>query len=367
MKECVAFLLDFLPCDRLKEDAWEGDLNLMVRSYAPSLARRNACFSMGADPWTTDLDSVAQDVSYQACPSFEVASGDQPAYITDWITSLSAQKNIPGSPLAQDGPVLLFQPPSFSPKRTVLTLENVEGKKPGSIRTSPTIRAVSLSTGIPFFSTEKRQWITGLSGVERNQSCASQSLPPNLWDFADYLELILPDLQGWGFSDVAPYCGGTAQEKVKWLRLLCYQGHWAERLTAPSTVLLLAPSAWHPSASASTGFQEGWKNRVRTTNNWNDTWWPRAHLDPLSMRSLSPRISPTWIPWMSRLVQPCLCCCSWSWLTTFPRPYLSPPQPLAFSLTASFWNLFFSLNPHCISSFPRCVFFHSKIEILSPM
>lgn len=83
MKECVAFLLDFLPCDRLKEDAWEGDLNLMVRSYAPSLARRNACFSMGADPWTTDLDSVAQDVSNQACPSFEVASGDQPAYITD--------------------------------------------------------------------------------------------------------------------------------------------------------------------------------------------------------------------------------------------------------------------------------------------
>lgn len=156
MKECVAFLLDFLPCDRLKEDAWEGDLNLMVRSYAPSLARRNACFSMGADPWTTDLDSVAQDVSNQACPSFEVASGDQPAYITDWITSLSAQKNIPGSPLAQDGPVLLFQPPSFSPKRTVLTLENVEGKKPGSIRTSPTIRAVSLSAGIPLFSTEKK-------------------------------------------------------------------------------------------------------------------------------------------------------------------------------------------------------------------
>lgn len=57
--------------------------------------------------------------------------------------------------------------------------------------------------------------MTGLSAVERKSVMCSQSPPPNLCDSADYLELLLPDLQGWAFSDVAPYGGGIAQEKVK--------------------------------------------------------------------------------------------------------------------------------------------------------
>lgn len=43
-------------------------------------------------------------------------------------------------------------PPSqFSLKGTELTLESVESKKPGSIRTSPALLAFSLSAGIPLF------------------------------------------------------------------------------------------------------------------------------------------------------------------------------------------------------------------------
>lgn len=124
-------------------------------------------------------------------------------------------------------------PPSyFSPKRTVSTLESVEGKKPGSIRTSPALLAFSLSARIPLFPAGREAVNDRIVCCRKENSHVqpSQSLPPNLWDSADFLELLLPHLQGWAFPDVAPYGGGIAQEKVKWLRLLCCQTRWAKRL-----------------------------------------------------------------------------------------------------------------------------------------
>lgn len=54
--------------------------------------------------------------------------------------------------------------------------------------------------------------MTGLSAVEKKSHVQAS---PFLRTSDDYLELLLPDLQGWAFSDVVPYGGGIAQEKVK--------------------------------------------------------------------------------------------------------------------------------------------------------
>lgn len=199
-----------------------------------------------ADPWTTDLDSITK---LFVCLSFSCLSVSFIWSCISRLASLNYRLNyiIAWSeihPLCLTCPKLAL---SFCSRLLVFLLKELYWHwTVWRARSQAVSEHLLPFWPFPFLRgslcspQEGRRWITELSGVGRNQSCASQSLPTNLWDLADYLELTFTDLLGWGFSDVAPGCGGIAREKAKWLRLLCCQAHWAERL--PS-VLVLAPSA----------------------------------------------------------------------------------------------------------------------------
>lgn len=143
---------------------------------------------------------------------------------------MPAQKTMPSSSLPRVAPVVLFRPPSFPIKELNWHWRVWRARSQAVSEHLLPFWPFPFLLGSLCSPQEGRWWMTGLSAVERKPVMCGQSLPPNLWDSADYLELLLPNLQGWAFSDVAPCGGEIAQEKVKWLRLLCCQARWAKRL-----------------------------------------------------------------------------------------------------------------------------------------
>lgn len=167
--------------------------------------------------WTTDLDSIAQDLLASVCylsvvfVSSCISRLGSLNYRPNHISAYS--ENHARSLASPSCPCRSVPPSQFSPKGAELTLESVKGKKPGSIRTSPALLAFSLSAGIPLFPAGREVVNDRIVCCRKKTSHVQVS--PFLRTSDDYLELLLPDLQGWAFSDVAPYGGGIAQEKVK--------------------------------------------------------------------------------------------------------------------------------------------------------
>lgn len=182
----------------------------MLKRSVPSLAPRNASFCLGAEHCTrfVCLSLRCLSVAFMSsCFSRLGSLNYRPSHISAYSEN---HTRFLASPSCSCRSV----PPSqFSPKGTELTLESVEGKKPGSIRTSPALLAFSLSAGIPLFPAGREAVNDRIVCCRKETSHVQAS--PFLRTSADYLELLLPDLQGWAFSDVAPYGGGIAQEKVK--------------------------------------------------------------------------------------------------------------------------------------------------------